>query len=487
MQLNQMVYQMCHEVLAAVDINAIRKARGFSQSESATRSTFENAYLSSAGLANAMATLNESEVAMLHLLKAQPKPVEIDYFARLYSSSENDRYRQVTYSQRFKGTLDSVKKQLVRKGVLVMFELKNSQESVQMARWRFVLPPGFARFLPPLVANPHLSNQPGSVRDRLWVQKVREALGDSPVSAITATGAFKVTLEQGTLWVGNQPFQADLIEEWKQAAWESEMPASDPILQPGEEYDDYDELDDTLDLLYDDEPENQVSLQPVAATRAILETLAPGQWVTARQLAAPLKIFSAYYNLLPPEKICHSGWRWGCLARLSEGGETYYRLADRDPGSSTIDFGAFLQASGEDGALRVDLDVISTTQLEQLNALASLYPAENHLLARPDPVKLGRASPEQRQSALVNWLIAQTPAFAQALEQVEQRWGKVIVHNNLLVARVRDLSLRVQIERELKDQVVVLNTEFIAFPPALRPAVERLLKKSGFVVKEVRA
>jgi hypothetical protein len=90
-----------------------------------------------------------------------------------------------------------------------------------------------------------------------------------------------------------------------------------------------------------------------------------------------------------------------------------------------------------------------------------------------------------RQSPLADWLRAQVPAFQQALEQVEQRWGKVLVHTNLLVARVRDLSLRVQIERELKDQVVVLSEEYIAFPVPRRADVERVLRKAGFVVKEV--
>jgi hypothetical protein len=90
MELNYMLHQMCHEVLAAADISAIRKARGFSSNESASRSTFENAFLSSTGLAHAASSLSEAEVISLHLLKSQPNPVDIAFFERLYGAREED-------------------------------------------------------------------------------------------------------------------------------------------------------------------------------------------------------------------------------------------------------------------------------------------------------------------------------------------------------------------------------------------------------------
>ena len=109
------------------------------------------------------------------------------------------------------------------------------------------------------------------------------------------------------------------------------------------------------------------------------------------------------------------------------------------------------------------------------------------LLASPSLVKLGRSSLAQRNSLLSHWLAEQVPAFGEALETVNTRWGKTILHDNLLVARVRDLSLRIQLERELKDKVIVLNEHFIAFPVESRASVEKVLKKTGFVTRTVRA
>jgi hypothetical protein len=107
----------------------------------------------------------------------------------------------------------------------------------------------------------------------------------------------------------------------------------------------------------------------------------------------------------------------------------------------------------------------------------------NTLRAAPSLIKLGRAAPQQRNSPLSLWLAENVPAFGKALASVNEKWGKTILHENLLIARVRDLNLRVQLERELGGNLIVLHDHFIAFPSESRSGVERILKKTGFVAK----
>ena len=78
-------------------------------------------------------------------------------------------------------------------------------------------------------------------------------------------------------------------------------------------------------------------------------------------------------------------------------------------------------------------------------------------------------------------------AFAGAISMIEQRWGKLVVHQNLLVARVRDLSLKVAIQKAFADsgKVVFLPDNFIAFPNDLTKKMEALVNKSGYVVKAI--
>ena len=134
----------------------------------------------------------------------------------------------------------------------------------------------------------------------------------------------------------------------------------------------------------------------------------------------------------------------------------------------------------------MDLRLIPLYQLELLNALAEFSAENGVLLALPSLIAMGHSFPAQRQSPLSRWLAENIPAFAQVLAIVNQRWGKTLLHENLLVAQVCDLNLRIQLEHELGQAVVVLSEHFIAFPIDSRSSVEKVLKKSGFVIKTVK-
>ena len=85
------------------------------------------------------------------------------------------------------------------------------------------------------------------------------------------------------------------------------------------------------------------------------------------------------------------------------------------------------------------------------------------LLVTPNLVKLGRR-PGGPGLPLVDWLQRNSTAFRQALETLRQRRGKTIVHENLAVARVGDLALKVAIEKALGDRSVSLGEDYLAFP-----------------------
>jgi hypothetical protein len=85
----------------------------------------------------------------------------------------------------------------------------------------------------------------------------------------------------------------------------------------------------------------------------------------------------------------------------------------------------------------------------------------------------------------VQWLRENVPAFRQTLETVEQRWGQQIVHTNLLIARVSDLSLKVQLERSFPEKVVFLPNDYLAFPQRLLPEITKVVAKSGHVIRMV--
>ena len=121
--------------------------------------------------------------------------------------------------------------------------------------------------------------------------------------------------------------------------------------------------------------------------------------------------------------------------------------------------------------------------------VSRLEVAHGALWAEPDLLRLSHASADTLAGPVFHWLRERHPAFRRTSETIELRRGKLIVHQNLLVARVSDLSLKVMLEKKFGEpgQLVSLSGEFVAFPNGLLPEIRGWLKKSGYVVKSLNS
>jgi hypothetical protein len=134
----------------------------------------------------------------------------------------------------------------------------------------------------------------------------------------------------------------------------------------------------------------------------------------------------------------------------------------------------------------VDLARIPLSGLEEVARLSRFAAGVGGLDARPDPVKIGRVIKSVAGGPVALWLRENAPAFDRAFEEAEEKWGNQVVHENLLVARVRDLSLKVAIEKAFSESgVVSLPNGFLAIPLGLQPEIEALVLRNGYVVKRV--
>jgi hypothetical protein len=137
----------------------------------------------------------------------------------------------------------------------------------------------------------------------------------------------------------------------------------------------------------------------------------------------------------------------------------------------------------------VDLNAAPFEALETLVLISdqrAVPGGQPFLLVTPNLVKLGRIADTVAALPLADWLQKNAPAFHQAFETVRQRYGRTILHENLSVARVRDLSLKVALEKALGKRIVPLGGEFIAFPSEVVAEVKRLVAQMGHVVKEAQ-
>ena len=63
MNQTEMLHQMCHEVLAEADVRAICKNRGLPNQAASSRPMLETLFLSDAGVAVAMRSLDRTDIA----------------------------------------------------------------------------------------------------------------------------------------------------------------------------------------------------------------------------------------------------------------------------------------------------------------------------------------------------------------------------------------------------------------------------------------
>jgi hypothetical protein len=440
---------MCAE-LSNADLNAIRKARGFSARETASRTAFASFYVTSVGVEGAMQALTPEETLTLCLLH-ETGEVDIPFFERLYGAGN----KYGTFTQKFKPTFDQVKKNLVRRGLVVMAQIKMRGDTVQLERWRFAFPPEFAPYIPPLPAVQN--DNPGMENETIVRRKLLELTGGGP--AVTGHQV-PIHLSNGSIYLKDQPFSLDTFHAWQLQAWQR-----------------------SLDVF---KPNVPASLSP---TEAALKLLSAENWTTPGALKPAIQIYCFGGKIPSIERLLKTGWELGLLSRLEIDSVSHYRPAPvHDPSATASPYSAtpkWAEAASKPGSVKVDLRLVPLHDLDLLNTLAHLELEQGALHASPSPIKLGRATPAQRNAPLSLWLAEQILAFREVLESVNAKWGKTLLHENLLVARVRDLSLRVQLERELGQNLVLLNERFIAFPRELLSEVEKVLKKTGFVIKTI--
>ena len=457
----EMLHQMCHKVLSQADVKAICKVRGLPAQAASSPSVLESLFVTDRGLGAVFGLLEPLEIALLHRLKAIDKPVDVTFFARLAEAGGRPLHYG-TFTQRYQEVFKQVKERLVRKGLVLIAESPRYwTNKTQMESWLFSLPTQFQAYLPPLIAAAKHLAGPGEWRHDVPRAKLKTAVGHN--SPDKATGDKLQIADRELRWDG-KPFRARELIHWQKRCWQEEA-GSKKKTEGHKAADAY-------------------ALPPVEAMLQVLGTLDLDAWADATSLAVVLEVFCG--SRVDSPQLCESGYRWGCLARQQADGVSWYRLAPSTAGEPVLPC-QYLDVTA-DGTVTVDLETVPLESLEQLVAISDQRPAPSGrpaLLLAPNLIKLGRLAGVLESLPQADWLQKNSTGFRQAFETCGQRNGKTILHENLAVARVSDLALKVAIEKSLGARVVSLSDECIAFPYDAFAEVKRVVTKSGHVVKEV--
>jgi hypothetical protein len=458
-----MIKQMCKNELNDSDIKAICKSRGFPADGATSHDIFENFFISTIGIKEALNSLTYEEIVFLHLLNKMKKEVDIEYFDRLYGNSRpSGGYDSRTFNQKYKETINKVKNNLVRKGVLIFQEREVYYTSTKLERMRFCFPPEFASFLPPIVRASKF-NKTGNFKSEILHNKLLEVIGGKQKkSPLSNERSFILNIKDGDLFLGAEKFRVSHLLKWQQSCWQASVEEKTSRLS--------------------------TDMTPIEVTFYALSQLQEHEWLPAESLAVILKIFTGKESE-HPENICEVGWEWGCLAKVVADGKTYYRLPEyllEDATSSSPENYLKIQP---DGTVALDLLTIPYSALEVLASVSIMEVRNSNLQAVPSIIKIGNSLKSVRKNNVFEWLKENSPVFRTAIEKAQKRWGKQIIHDNLMIARVKDLSLKVQIQKYFADpkSLVTLANDYIAFPCDQLPAIKKLVEKSGHVIKKMGA
>jgi len=450
MDQQEMLQKMCNFYLSNTDIKAIAKNRGFSDIETKNRQVFQNFFISDIGLKKAIASLTPKEQIFLHYLSYQGKREDISVFERLYSVNNPGDFFQ-TSTQKYKDTFKQIQKNLIRKGVLLVFEKAKflTPGSAKMDRLRFAFPDEFIPFLPPFIGDTVSFENP----DAQYIDITRKMLKNL---ADSKNEDDLIHLEHSELKIGNNLFTLNNLNTMKFNIWGKKVFESKKLYPMAREF---------LDKC-----------------RHIFSQLNSNMWFLPQVLKQNIDIFCYKEKLPSVNKICQYAYESGILKKFSYQNLTYYAV-EKDMDDDDLVPDEFIEIE-KDQSVIINLNIIPCQDLIHISKVSNFNLNHSHLIATPNLIKAGQNWQNISNQPIFAWLIENSDSYQQMSQSIEKKRGQCIVHKNLCVARIKDLSLRIKVEKALFGNYKVLSEEYIAFPVKFRSDVESVVNKSGFAVKK---
>lgn len=454
-----MLRDMYDKVLTAADLKAICKSRGFSSEEVASTALFETVFLSEKGLSSAISSLTQDEIALLHILKLINDSVDVTFFKYLYADqeSDSDSWRYQSFASQYKDIFKNVRTSLVRKGVLLIAEGHDSWRTTKLERWQFDFPEEFHQFLTSPFESARTCDTRGKDRGTILRRKIKQVITGTQIPKESL--GYDLELSNGKLHIGVHEFRTKYLKKWQIESWKQSA-------LPERGY-------------------REEVVSPIQLVTYALSQLNRNEWILPDELSSLWRILYTEEEAPDSQTICETGWKWGYLSKQKLQGKSYYRPAETLD-ASTVTPESYQTVQG-DGTVELDLEKVPYETLEVLAQIATMTVVDSRLQISPDLIATGNAPLNVRNHPQTQWLKHNSALFRAVLEKVDENWGKIIIHDNLMVARVSDIGLMVKLQQSFHDhkKVIPLAKEFIAFPCEAFPAIRSFVERSGYVIKTV--
>lgn len=443
---------MCQNILTKADMKAIASTRGFDKHSLLSGEKFEKYFHSVIGLDAVVKNLSPDEKVFLYCMGNAW--VDVKFFAPLYkNASEENARRHETFTQRYSGTYKIVLDNLIRKGILVVREVRGDSK---LERWRLQVFELLSKLLTsPFTETIDLDSE-GMLDDSLLRNKI--------VGCITTKATKKfldlVHIEAGKLRFGDGKLSLTALQSWQYKKWYSDSTAEmKPHLK-----------DSAFELRFQ------------KLVIGAFEHLPKNTWVKPSSLKAILKFITYPGEPLSDDKIVEAGYALGCLKKTTQDGTTYYAKSNLFD-SKTIEPSLYLEAT-HDGFI-IDIQKIPYQILAQLTRFGHFDIIKKNLFIHFEFAALTKMDTEFLHSPLLQWMRQQLPLLENQVHQIQLKHGKILLHKNLLLVKINDLRLKAHIMKAyhgVKD-VMFLPNDYLALPKAMKPELERLIKKAGYAIR----
>jgi len=442
-----------YKLLSATEIKTICKNRKLPVNQHITEDTFKNFFSSSVGVDYAISQLSPEEVAALLLIKAD-EGVDASNYAMLYPSQTYG-----TFTQKYQDTYKSIMQNLVRKGILIVDD-NNSGDS-KLERIRFTFPNEFKNKLPAPFLEIIEGHYQAEACDISLRNKICKIYNGQPANIKT-----NLYIENGLLQFNSGIFKLSAFDKWRKESLEQYIIKE---YKNSKGYNGKNTFWKQFDLV-------KVLLD--AFTR-----LKTNQFTSSESINSIFKVIYGDQHGINLEDVLIKTAELGFLGRITLDNKNYYQYKNTLEEES-------LQAKdyliSEAGRFIVVLNKIPCKALEQLSASCNFTIENKKTYITPDFSRLVQIYHTFKDTDLFIHLKNNLKSLSDRINEIEEKHGKVLLHSNLLIAKINDFKLLASLTKAYagSNKFLFLPNDYIAFVQEERTNIEKLIAKSGFTVKK---
>ena len=445
-----------HKSLSATDLREICKKRNFPITNNMSEDTFKNFFLSTVGVEKTLSSLTSEEIFLLLLIQ-DGKEVNVQYFSSIYKNAE----RYGTFTQQYKNTYKSIQENLIRAGILIAFENRyDSHKTSKLERMRFIFPVEFKKYIPAPFKNIKDSEVTISEEaDSELRGKVVRIVNQKSINANN------ICIEDGSLKYQGELFKTRALHNWR--------------LEKLTRYVNNQRKSSRVIFLGDLEKLGIINIAQILVDS--LSKLKANQCIPTISLSPIFNLIYRDGHNINSEEVLNKMVDLGFLTKLQLEGINYYHYNDSLE-KNNLDPEEYLSA--QENRFLID-PKIPYKALEQLSTICNFTVDKKKLYINPNFAKIVKKYSQLNKTPLLLWLKEKSKTIASKLNDIEKIYGKILLHSNILIAKINDFKLKAILQKNYNqtNKMIFLPNDYIVALKEERKNIEKLVLKSGFAVK----